>query len=775
MDKSDAEKRIEDLRAEIERHNRLYYIEAAPEIDDAEYDRLYSELEELEKEFPDLRDQSSPTRRVGGAPLDHFESVKHAVPMLSINFTYNKFKNQGGGRDSYSLEHFDEQVRRILSGEEFGYLVEPKVDGLAISVRYENGSFVRAATRGDGQTGDDVSANVKTISSLPLQLGGKTAPPPVIDIRGEVYMPSEGFAALNREREEQGAAPFANPRNAAAGTLKLLDSRKVAERPLDAVFYGVGELDGEDPATHSELLDMLRRFGLRTPPKYWRAGSLEEVCGRLDELDQSRHELPFGIDGGVVKIDERKYYERLGYTAKSPRWVVAYKYEAEQARTRLKKISIQVGRTGVLTPVAELEPVLLSGSTVGRATLHNEDEIERKDVRAGDMVLIEKAGEIIPAVVRVDKQARDGSERKFAMPKECPVCGGPVVRREGEVAVRCENLQCPAQLTRLLQHFTSRKALDIESLGGVVAAKLVESGLVEHILDLFEIEQEQLAKLNLGSRDEPRVFGHPNAVKALASLEDAKGAPLDRWLFALGIPLLGDESARIIAMGHDELASVADSDRLRKVLRIGELQARCEEINPDSRNNPPKDEDEKEARRKEVRALCGKMDAEGADLVQAGWYRRQVKERKKKDDQISYVLTADGIGVKTAESLVGFFESERGKEIVRRLDRLGINPGSTISEGAGPLAGKTFVLTGSLENATREEASETIRERGGRVSRSVSGKTDYLVAGGNPGSKYDKAREFGVTILSEKDLEQMLGSGEKSEGGEDGTQGQFGF
>ena len=775
MDKGEAKRRIEELRSEIERHNRLYYIEAAPEISDAEYDRLYSELERLEDEFPDLRDPSSPTQRVGGAPLEHFESVKHAVPMLSINFTYNKYKNESGAKDSYSLEHFDEQVRRILKDEEFSYLVEPKVDGLALSLRYEDGSLVQAATRGDGQTGDDVTANVKTISSLPLQLDRDASPPAVIEVRGEVFMPSEGFAAINREREEQGAAPFANPRNAAAGTLKLLDPRKVAERPLDAVFYGVGELEGEQPETHADLLEMLHRFGLRTPPKYWRAASLAEVCERLDELDSTRDELPFGIDGGVVKINERGYYDRLGYTAKSPRWVVAYKYEAEQARTRLKKINIQVGRTGVLTPVAELEPVPLSGSTVARATLHNEDEIARKDIREGDMVVIEKAGEIIPAVIRSEKEERDGSERKFQMPQSCPVCGEPVVRREGEVAVRCENLQCPAQLMRLLQHFTSRKALDIESLGGVVAAKLVESGLVEHILDLFDLEEERLAKLNLGSDTEPRVFGRPNAAKAVASLEKARSAPLNRWLFALGIPLLGDESARIIAMAHEDLKSVADSGLLRKVVELERLQSECEKINPDSRNNPPANDDEREDRRKRVLDLYGEMDKVGEDLLQAGWYSRQVKELKKKDDRISYVLTSDGVGAKTASSVVAFFESERGKELMRRLDELGINPGSRLAEGSTALSGKTFVLTGSLESATREEAAEMIRERGGKVSKSVSGKTDYLVAGANPGSKYDKARELGVEIVSEQDFARLLGDEKGSERKNKEPQGEFGF
>jgi DNA ligase (NAD+) len=769
MKKEEAGRRIEHLRRELERHNRLYYVEARPEIDDSEYDALYSELARLEDEHPELRDPDSPTQRVGGRALESFESVRHSVPMLSINFTYNKHKPSNSDKDSYSLEHFDEQIRKLLGGEQFSYTVEPKVDGLALSIRYEQGRFTRAATRGDGETGDDVSANVRTIKSLPLELDPAAEPPAVLEVRGEVYMPLAAFAAFNQERIENGEEPFANPRNAAAGTLKLLDPRKVAERPLDAVFYGLGEVAGTVPDTHFEVLQKLRRLGLRTPPKFWRAQDLAEVCTRIDELDRARGELPFGIDGAVIKVNERGFYERLKRTAKSPRWVVAYKYQAEQAETLLKDIEIQVGRTGVLTPVAILEPVLLSGSTVGRATLHNEDEIARKDIRIGDRVVIQKAGEIIPAVVRVNTAARSGGEQPFQMPARCPVCGEPVRRRAGEVAVRCENLQCPAQLMRLLQHFTSRNALDIEALGGKVAAKLVERGLVRDLLDLFQLELEDLARLNLGTEDEPRVFGAPNARKALKSLAEARSAPLKRWLFALGIPLLGEESARIIAAAHEDLRAVADSELLRSVASLAALQVKSRELNPRARRNKSKSETEKlelDARREGVFA---EIDQLGERLAAIGWYKR-------KDDH-DYVMTNLGIGASTAESVIGFFESERGRELLAGLERLGINPGSRGGDEGAALAGSTFVLTGTLEKSTRGEAADAIRARGGKVSSSVSKNTDYLVVGANPGSKLDQARELGVEILDEQAFLDLLADTGLNPDGErkSAPQGEFLF
>ncbi len=745
-----------ELRAEIERHNRLYYIDGSPQISDAEYDRLYSELVALEQEFPELLDLGSPTQRVGGAPLKEFVSVRHTVPMLSINFTYNKTKGSDRNKDSYSLEHFDEQVRKFLPGEDFSYALEPKVDGLAISVRYENGFFASAVTRGDGTTGDDVSANIRTICSVPLQLDQDHNPPALLEVRGEVFMPTEEFARFNERRVENGESPFANPRNAAAGTLKLLDPRKVAERPLDAVFYGTGAVEGDLPETHSEMLKMFELLGLKVPQKRWQAQTIAEVYGLLDQLHAERDQLPFAIDGGVIKINERKHYSRLGTTAKSPRWVVAYKYSAEEAETTLLRIEIQVGRTGVLTPVAILEPVPLSGSTVSRATLHNQDEIDRKDIRIGDRVVIQKAGEIIPAVVRVVKSARTGMEEKFKMPGRCPVCAEPVARREGEVATRCENLQCPAQLTRLVQHLTARRALDIDSLGGVVSEKLVERGLVGHIADLFKLTEDDLADLNLGDDENRRVFGRKNAAKAVEALAGARNAPLAKWLFALGIPMLGEESARIIAAQHQNLVEVSGSELLRKVRRLGYLQEQCKRLNPRSRRNRSLPEEELHKVAKRHRNTVAETEKIGKQLVEIGWYRR-------KDNAAEYVMTNSGIGFKTAASVIDFFDSERGRELMQRLRSIGINPASQAPAADDLLEGKTFVITGSFDFANREQIADRIRALGGKVSSSVSKNTDCLIAGENPGSKLDRAREFDVDIIDAKRLAEILQSEPRTE------------
>ncbi len=551
-DKAHAKQRIGELRAEIERHNRLYYLDARPEITDRDYDRLLQELESLETQFPEFSSPSSPTQRVGGAPLDRFESVRHAVPMMSLANTYSKEE----------LAEFDLRVRKLIPEDSFSYVLEPKIDGVAISLRYENGELVQALTRGDGTTGDDVTANIRTIKSIPLRLA-ELMPPAVLEVRGEIYMDTAGFAKLNQQRQEAGLEPFANPRNACAGSLKLLDPREVAKRPLDAIFYGTGQLDGIDFSTHRQVLATLKGYGLRTPPRQWPCADIAEVLGRLDELEAQRHDFPFGIDGGVVKIDERNLYEELGYTAKSPRWAVAYKYEPEQAETTLRAISVQVGRTGVLTPVAELEPVQLAGTVVKRATLHNEDEIRRKDIRIGDRVVIEKAGEIIPAVVRVVTEKRTGAERTFEMPAACPVCGGEVEKRAGEVALRCTNLQCPAQVKNWLTHFASRGAMDINGLGESLVEQLVDSGLVKNPAELYRLEKAEVIGL-----ERMGVKSAENLVKGIA---DSKQRPLERLLFGLGIRHVGKGAAILLA---DEFGSIdalmqADAERLETIHDIG--------------------------------------------------------------------------------------------------------------------------------------------------------------------------------------------------------------
>lgn len=546
-DKAQAKQRIEKLRAEIERYNRLYYIEAKPEIGDREYDKLLQTLEELERQFPEFASALSPTQRVGGAPLDHFESVRHAVAMMSLSNTYSKEE----------LVEFDRRIRKLLPEATFNYVLEPKIDGVAISLRYENGELVRAVTRGDGTTGDDVTANVRTINSIPLRLADMM-PPAVLEVRGEVYMDTAGFAKLNEKRQEAGQEPFANPRNACAGSLKLLDPSEVAKRPLDAIFYATGELDGIAFDTHEQMLQTLKGYGLRITPSYWKHENIEEVLDRLDELESMRHGFPFEMDGGVIKVNDRGLYEKLGSTAKSPRWAVAYKYEPEQAETTLHAISIQVGRTGVLTPVAELEPVQLAGTTVKRATLHNEDEIRRKDIKIGDRVVVEKAGEIIPAVVKVLSEKRTGAETEFAMPGTCPVCHAEVEKREGEVALRCTNLQCPAQVKNWLAHFASRGAMDINGLGESLVEQLVDGGLVKNPAELYALKKAEVLGLER--------MGEKSADNLIKGIEASKKRPFEKVLFGLGIRHVGKGAALILANEFKNIDALMDAD-------IGQLEA----------------------------------------------------------------------------------------------------------------------------------------------------------------------------------------------------------
>src|SRR6058998_2696930 len=485
MERKEAQRKIAQLRAEIRKHDRLYYEEAAPTISDHEYDRLYKELADLETQFPDLLTPDSPTQRVGGKPLQAFEQVSHLIPMLSLDNTYSEEE----------VKNFYARIQRLLPNEKIPVVVEPKVDGVAVSLIYQNGKLRQAATRGDGNVGDNITQNIRTIRTVPERL--RDGAPKLLEVRGEVYMDRKGFEKLNDERKKQGLPLFANPRNAAAGSLKQLDPAIVAKRPLGVVFYGTGANEDVDVDRHSEVFPLLKKLGLPATERWWTAKSVEKILDAIHELDTIRHNFTYQTDGAVVKVNSFAQRERLGFTAKSPRWAIAYKYEAERVQTRLNDIVIQVGRTGILTPVAALEPVLVSGSTVARATLHNEDEIKRKDIRVGDTVVIEKAGEVIPAVVTVVKSKRPRDSKPFDFFKhvhgKCPVCSGPVRRDPQFVAWRCENIQCPAQTTRRLEFFAARSALDIESIGGIVADKLVERGLIREPMDLFDLKTGQLA------------------------------------------------------------------------------------------------------------------------------------------------------------------------------------------------------------------------------------------------------------------------------------------
>lgn len=657
---------IATLREEIARHDHLYYVEARPQIADREYDSLLKRLEALEQQYPELVSPDSPTQRVGGRPLDVFQQVRHAVPMMSLANTYS--------RDE--IVEFDRRVAKLAGSRSYSYVLEPKIDGLAVSLRYEQGVLVSGSTRGDGSVGDDITANLRTIKSIPLRLESGDSPS-VLEVRGEVFMPALGFEKLNRSRDEAGEEPFANPRNAAAGSLKLLDSRIVATRPLDAIFYAVGEVSGREFDTHSGLMAFLKGLRFKIAPRSWICRDIEETLSAIDELKTARHSFPFMIDGGVLKVNERGLYDLLGMTAKSPRWAVAYKYEPERAETRLNDITVQVGRTGVLTPVAELEPVLVAGSEVRRATLHNIEEVRRKDIRIGDLVLIEKAGDVIPAIVEVVVSARKGTEKEFSMPEKCPVCSGPVSRKDDEVAHRCDNLQCPAQIKRWIRHFAQRGTMDIEGLGDALIDQLVDGGLVSDPSDLYSLTIGQLADLDR--------MGEKSAANLQSAILASKARDMWRVLFGLGIRHVGAKSAQTIEMHFASIheVMVADIASLSRMRDIGPVVAR---------------------------------------------------------------------------SIFESLGNESMRKVVSRLERAGVNM-VRLSEpvsAQGPLAGKTFVLTGTLDGLTREDASELIRRKGGNVSSAVSAKTDYVVAGADAGSKLAKAGKLGIKVLDQQSFLKIV-------------------
>jgi DNA ligase (NAD+) len=715
-DEAQGAKRIAELREQIREHDRRYYEEAAPTISDREYDRLYKELADLEAKHPELVTPDSPTQRVGGKPLQAFAQIQHRVPMLSLDNTYSEEE----------VANFYKRISKLLPDEEIPVVIEPKVDGVAVSVMYENGKLKYAATRGDGVVGDDITQNIKTIKSVPHQLRGNA--PKVFEVRGEAYLDKKGFEKLNKEREAAGLPTFANPRNAAAGSLKHLDPSVAAKRPLGMIFYGTGAVEGADVDLHSKIFPLFKKLGLPTHEDWWLADSVDKILNAIRDLDEVRGDFPYETDGAVIKVDALAQRERLGFTAKSPRWAIAYKYAAERVETKLLEIKVQVGRTGILTPVAVLEPVLVSGSTVSRATLHNEDEIKRKDIRIGDTVVIEKAGEVIPAVVEVVKSKRPRNAKPFDFLKhirgKCPVCGSEVRRDPQFVAWRCENIRCPAQTTRRVEFFAARGALDIESVGGIVADKLVERGLVREPLDLFELRVEELAKLNLGTEEAPRVYGEKNATKAIQAIDRSRTFPLSRWLYALAIPEVGKTTATDLARFHEKIEDVANSKLLRDVIAYHE------------------------SKDKQTRQEIAER------LIKSGF----AEPSKSKIDKQRGIVTQ--VGPVVAQSVLDFFSSAPGKKILQRMKQLGIKPKSEKVSAKKmaelPLTGKTFVLTGTLPSMTRNEASARIEALGGHVSGSVSKKTDFVLAGSEAGSKLDKAKELGVKIIDEAEFRKLL-------------------
>jgi len=667
----DVKKRIEQLRNEIRRHDYLYYVLNQPEISDRQYDKLFAELKALELTIPELITPDSPTQRVSGQPLEGFTTVRHAVSMLSMDNTYN----------AEELRAFDERVRKQLGSsslrdKDYDYVVELKIDGLAISLRYEKGTLVTAATRGDGEVGDDVTANVRTIKAIPLVLLHNGKVPDVLEVRGEVYMPTKSFIKLNKLRGQAGEPVFANPRNAAAGSLKLLDARITAQRNLSFFTHSIGQLSEPLAENHYQILQKFRNFGLPVNPHTKKARNIDEVIDICLGWDEKSLKLDYKIDGMVIKVNSFRQRGILGATGRAPRWCISYKFPAERAETVIESIDVQVGKSGILTPVANLTPVQLSGTTVKRASLHNFDELRRLDARCGDTVLIEKAGEIIPQVMQVKKKLRPADAVPFKIPKKCPNCGSIVVKDEEGVYIRCVNPNCLGQLKELLRYFASRDQMDIEHLGPSLIDQLVDRGLVKNFADLYKLQKSQLADLER--------MAEKSAANVIEAIEQSKTRPLWRLIAALGIRHIGGQSAQLLAEHFGELSALVNSDR------------------------------------------------ESLEAI-------------------------DQIGPKIAESVYEYFRHPQNRKVLDQLLAAGVKPEKPkVARRSDKLAGKSIVVTGTLENFTRQQAEYAIRQAGGKPSSSVSKKTNFVLAGKEPGSKLDKARKLGVKVIDKKQFLQMI-------------------
>jgi DNA ligase (NAD+) len=665
MDKQQAKDKINALKEVLNQYSYEYHVLDKPSVPDAEYDAKLRELQELEGNFPEFLTPDSPTQRVGGAPLEGFEKVRHNVPMLSLSNAFNE-------------QDVRDFARRAVNtiGSDLSFICELKIDGLAVSLTYEDGKFVRGATRGDGTVGEDITVNLRTVRSIPLTLKEKET----LEVRGEVFMPKTSFEKLNKQREEKGEELFANPRNAAAGSLRQLDPKIAASRNLDVYLYAVGEWEGNTLPTHSARLERLKELGLKTNPLWRKCDTIEEVMEFIQYWSEERPNLNYEIDGIVIKIDDLNQQEELGYTAKSPRWSIAYKFPAEEVMTKLLDIELSVGRTGVVTPTGILEPVQIAGSTVGRASLHNEDLIREQDIRIGDYVIVKKAGDIIPKVVEAVKEKRTGKEKEFSMPSHCPACGSELVRLEEEVALRCINPDCPAQLMEGLIHFVSRNAMNIDGLGEKVVMQLFNEKLIHTMADLYRLEKDELLKLER--------MGEKSVSNLLHAIEASKENSLEKLIFGLGIRFIGEKAARILAQEFETM------ERLQN--------ATYEEV-----------------------------------------------------------VAIDEIGEKMADSVVQYFSEDKVKQLIDELQSLGVNmeykgPKKQIKREGTPFADKTVVLTGKLEELSRNEAKERIEALGGKVTGSVSKNTDLVIAGEAAGSKYEKAEKLGITIWNEAQLLEAL-------------------
>lgn len=665
MEEQQAVKRLEALKQEIAHHDRMYYVLDHPEISDYQYDQLMRELLAIEEAYPHLLTADSPSQRVGGEALKQFESYTHRNPLLSLMNAY--------GTDD--LREFHQRICNDLGREEIEYVVEYKIDGLSIALYYENGVLQNGVTRGDGVTGEDVTANVRTVKNIPLRLQNNL---PVLEARGEVYLPKASFAKINEQREKNGESLFANCRNAAAGSIRQLDPKVTAQRDLRAIIYTMMHVEGAEPATHSQCVALLKEAGFTTMEPFI-SSDIDAICEYCVYWGEHRHDLPFDIDGMVIKINSLADQEALGNRAKNPRWAIAYKFPPEQGITRIEEIVVQVGRTGAVTPVANLEPVFLAGSTISRATLHNEDFIREKDIRIGDYVVIQKAGEVIPEVVSVVQEKRAGTEQEYVFPQVCPVCGAPLIRVEGEAAWRCsDSMTCPAQVREGIIHFASRDAMNIEGLGPAVITQLLDAGLIQNAADLYYLQKEQLLTLER--------MGEKSADNLLNSLAASKQRTLAQVIYALGIRLVGQNVAKVLAR------------------RFPTMEA----------------------------------------LQNAGY-----------DD----LVVIDEVGPKIAESITAYFGQQRHIAFLQKLAEAGVSLGSAEQEQKQEntaFTGKTVVLTGTLPTLDRREASALIEQAGGKVSGSVSKKTDFVLAGESAGSKLTKAQDLGITIIDEETFLQML-------------------
>ena len=697
-----------ELRRVIDRHNRLYYVDAKPVISDFEFDRLLKQLQELEAQHPGLVTPDSPTQRVGGQPIEGFVSAAHLQPMMSIDNTYNQGELQAWhDRVLKGLNNGGQAALFSEGAPAVRFVVEPKVDGVAVNLRYEKGSLTLAASRGDGRTGDDITQNVRTISAIPLRLQSDTgiAPPEMFEVRGEIYFPQKEFDRVNAERRAQGEEEFANPRNAAAGTLKQLDPRVTASRKLGFVAYGLGFCETVPFASHAEFLAAARAWGLPTNPLMRFCNSFDEVWQRVESFDKERHTLPYGTDGLVIKVDRYDQQKTLGVTSKSPRWCIAYKYAAEQAVTLLQAITWQVGKGGTLTPVAELVPVPLAGTTVKRASLHNIDEILRKDIRVGDHVIVEKAGEIIPQVVSVVTEKRPEQTQQTVAPTHCPSCQQAVVRDEEEAATRCVNPQCPAQLVERLVWFASRAQMDIEGLGDKAVQQLVDAGLLRNFVDIFKLKDHRQALLDLDRMGEKR------ADNLLEGIEKSRSRGLARLLSGLGVRHVGTRVSQTLASAYGSIDAL--------------MAATAAEL--------------------DYALASGDLDKKRADMARASYEPGEI-----------------------AKSVWQFLQSDSGKQLINDLRSVGVdltaplrprvepNAASAPGDASSPFAGKTIVLTGSLTNFDRIALTQKLTDLGAKVSSSVSKNTHLVIAGDEAGSKLDKARELGVTVWDEAELLKHL-------------------